>query len=154
MNRARLLPLALALPLLTACGSSIPPTETEPAAVPSPTAPAAPVVDTEALKAKTQGLLDKWDCQPLDEPLTTNGAPGAFPGAPVVEATCTTGKSSSGGLPESAELTVCADAAARDASVAYRSASIGGSICLGDEWIVQNAEPLQRWVSITGCTVR
>jgi hypothetical protein len=115
---------------------------------------ASPQVDTEALKAHTQELLDRWGCLPLEEPLSTNGAPGAFPGAPFVEAKCRTGHTSANGFPESATLTVYTSPQAKDENVAYSASQIGGTTCLGDDWALSDAMPLAKWVQITGCTVR
>jgi hypothetical protein len=152
VNRTAFAGLAVApLLLLAACGGD------KPAAAPAAqtaTEVEAPPVDTEALKAHTQQLLDRWGCQPLEEPLSTNGAPGAFPGAPYVNVTCKTSKTTSDGLGEFATLTVFTSPEAKDANVAYSTSQIGGTVCLGDDWTLSDAHPLSRWVQVTGCKVR
>lgn len=44
--------------------------------------------------------------------------------------------------------------AAKDAWVQYASSQIGGTLCLGEDYVLQNPDPASFFQQLTGCQVR
>lgn len=112
-------------------------TSSQPASVPGPSL---------TLKEAALALAAKAGCpDPAD--IATDGAPGAFPGAPYVGFTCDAGGTS-------AYVSVFGSHADQQANLAYRTANTGGTLVVGYNFIANiYNDDAAHWARLLGGTV-
>jgi hypothetical protein len=112
--------------------------------------------DYDKLRADALTLADKAGC-PNPSDLATNGAPGAFPGAPKIGFTCTNKSITAGSWSSSIHISVFGSSEDKQANLDYTTSNVGGSgYVVGDNFIAQvyDDKTYQAWASVLGGTVR
>jgi hypothetical protein len=113
---------------------------------------AATTGQSPTLKETALALAAKAGC-PNPPDIATNGAPGAFPGAPEVSFTCNIGGSSAYGG-NSAFVSVFSSHADELANLAYVTANSGGTLVTGQNFIANVYANYSAWATRLGGTVR
>ena len=112
--------------------------------------------DYDKLRADALALAEKAGC-PNPPDLATNGAPGAFPGAPKMGFTCENEVITAGSWSPSIHVSVFGSPEDKQANLDYTTSNVGGSgYVVGDNFIAQvyDDKTYQAWASVLGGIVR